>query len=84
MERRRKWNNYKIKILKKTRQAADFIKLISTAPPLLKTKTLQKNWFGVGRSRLEYEVEVFKISDNSKEALILQDSVMRFTLKLKA
>merc|ERR1712110_410358 len=51
--------------------------------PFLKTRTLQKIWFGLGRSRLEYDAELFNINDEWKEAEILQNKVMRFIVKLK-
>ena len=64
MERKRNWNIYKVKILKKAKRAAGFLKWISRANPFLKTKTLQKIWFGLGRSRLEYAAEMFESTDN--------------------
>ena len=83
MERKRKWNTYKIKILKKAKKASGFLKWISRANPFIKTLTLQKIWFGLGRSRLEYGAELFNTKDKWQEAETLQNKVMRFILKLK-
>merc|ERR1712228_741360 len=83
LERKRSCSIYKHKILKKAKRAAGFLKWISRANPFLKTRTLQKFWYGLGRSRLEYGAELFKFSDNWKEASILQNKVMRFILKVK-
>ena len=68
IERKRSWSIYKNKILKKAKRAAGFLKWIARANPFLKTKTLQKIWYGLGRSRLEYGAELFKINDKWKEA----------------
>ena len=83
MERKRKWNTYKSKIIKKAKKAAGFLKWISRANPFIKTLTLQKIWFGLGRSRLEYGAELFNAKDKWQEAETLQNKVMRFILKLK-
>merc|ERR1712228_900192 len=83
LERKRNWNIYKIKILKKAKRAAGFLKWILRVNPFLKKKTLQKIWFGLGRSRQEYGAEMFKTTDKWKEASTLQNKVMRFILKVK-
>jgi len=82
-ERKRKWNSYKTKIFKKAKKAAGILKWISRANPFIKTKTLQKIWYGLGRSILEYGAVLFNITDKWKKAEILENKVMRFILKLK-